>query len=156
MAAQPCSLRSARQYSDMFGVVGVATYLKVNRATVYRLMWHHGLQGFRIGDYWCSTSKPSSAGAYGMTRCPQRVHSHRDDHWPAHRARKPRGRICRSATKGTGEKMAQCCWLSPELVAQIELDEQKSIIFAMRSSLNSALTKIQRMCAGRPVPKLRE
>jgi hypothetical protein len=52
--------------------------------------------------------------------------------------------------------MAQCCWLNPELGVQIELDEQKSIIFAMRSSLNSALTKIQRMCAGRPVPKLRE
>jgi hypothetical protein len=42
-----------------------------------------------------------------------------------HRARKPRGRICRSATKGTGEKMAQRCWLSPELVAQIWLNEQK-------------------------------
>ena len=52
--------------------------------------------------------------------------------------------------------LAQCCWLSPELVAQIELDEQKSIIFAIRSSLNCALTRIQRMCAGRPVPELRE
>jgi hypothetical protein len=42
--------RGARNpYSDMFTVVAVATYLKVNRATVYRLMWHHGLQGFRIG-----------------------------------------------------------------------------------------------------------
>lgn len=36
----------------MFTVVAVETYLKVNRATVYRLMWHHGLQSFRIGAHW--------------------------------------------------------------------------------------------------------
>jgi len=33
--------------------------------------------------------------------------------------------FCRSVKKSTGEKMAQRCWLSPELVAQIELNEQK-------------------------------
>lgn len=67
-----------------------------------------------------------------------------------------RDELSRTATKGTGEKMGAVLLLSPEWVAQIELDEQKAIIFAMRSSLSCALTRTQRMCAARPVPELRE
>jgi hypothetical protein len=38
-----------------------------------------------------------------------------------------RGDEFAAAQKALGRKWAQCCWLSPELVAQIELGEQKAI-----------------------------
>lgn len=42
----------AEPRSDLMTVVAVATYLKVNRATIYKLMRRDGLQGLRIGAHW--------------------------------------------------------------------------------------------------------